>query len=140
VLTTFDLDEHVYDAMRAGATGFLLKSAPRHQLLSAIRSAAAGDTLLAPDVTRRLVERFVTRPLGAEPVGLAACSPREREILALVARGLSNREIAGAIHLAETTVKTHVSALLAKLDLRDRVQAVVLAYEAGLVQPGEADP
>lgn len=138
VLTTFDLDEYVYEAMRAGATGFMLKSAPRHQLLAAIRAAADGDVLLAPEVTRRLVERFVTVPHGGPPPEFARLSAREVEVLRLIARGLSNAELAAALHLAETTVKTHVSAVLAKLRLRDRVQAVVYAYETGLVRRGDS--
>ena len=138
VLTTFDLDEYVYEAMRAGATGFLLKSAPRQQLLAAVRAAACGDVLLAPEVTRRLVERFVTsRPRCSSPAELQRLSGREIEVLRLVARGLSNTELAREMHLAETTVKSHVSAVLAKLGVRDRVQAVVYAYESGVVQPGE---
>lgn len=136
VLTTFDLDEYVYEAMRAGATGFLLKSAPRHQLLSAVRTAATGDVLLAPEVTRRLVERFVTARPRSNPAELQRLSAREVEVLRLLARGLSNTEIAGALHLAETTVKSHVNAVLAKLGLRDRAQAVVYAYESGILQPG----
>jgi DNA-binding NarL/FixJ family response regulator len=138
VLTTFDLDEYVYEAMRAGATGFALKSAPRHQLLAAIRAAADGDVLLAPAVTRRLVERFVTTPGTDPPAALARLSAREDEVLRLVARGMSNAELAEELHLAETTVKTHVSAVLAKLGLRDRVQAVVYAYEHGLVRRGDS--
>jgi DNA-binding NarL/FixJ family response regulator len=135
VLTTFDLDEYVYEAMRAGATGFALKSAPRHQLLAAIRAAADGDVLLAPAVTRRLIERFVADTPGTEPpAALARLSAREAEVLRLVARGLSNAELAAELHLAETTVKTHVSAVLTKLGLRDRVQAVVYAYEHGLIR------
>jgi DNA-binding NarL/FixJ family response regulator len=137
MLTTFDLDEYVYEAMRAGATGFVLKSAPRHQLLAAIRVAADGDVLLAPEVTRRLIERFVTTRHNGPPPELGRLSPREQEVLRLVARGLSNAELAAELHLAETTVKTHVSAVLGKLGLRDRVQAVVFAYEAGLVRPGD---
>ncbi len=141
VLTTFDLDEYVHEAMRAGATGFLLKSAPRHQLLSAVRSAAAGDALLAPDVTRRLIERFVaTPPRGASTPEMERLSTRELEVLRLAARGLSNIEMAAALHLAETTLKSHVSAILAKLGLRDRVQAVVYAYETGIVVPGDDAP
>lgn len=138
VLTTFDLDEYVYDAMRAGATGFLLKSAPRDQLLAAIRGAAAGDVLLAPEVTRRLIERFVAKPgLGKATDVTDRLTNREVEVLRLIASGKSNAEIGAALHLAETTVKTHVSAVLAKLRLRDRVQAVVYAYETGLVEPGQ---
>jgi DNA-binding NarL/FixJ family response regulator len=138
VLTTFDLDEYVYEAMRAGATGFALKSAPRHQLLAAIRAAADGDVLLAPAVTRRLIERFVTTPGADPPAALARLSAREHEVLRLVARGMSNAELAEELHVAETTVKTHVSAVLAKLGLRDRVQAVVYAYEHGLVRRGDS--
>ena len=140
VLTTFDLDEYVYDAMRAGATGFLLKSAPRDQLLAGIRSAAAGDALLAPEVTRRLVERFVTTGApGRRSEDLDRLTSREVDVLRLIAKGRSNAEIGASLHLAETTVKTHVSAVLAKLRLRDRVQAVVFAYESGLVAVGEAE-
>jgi len=137
VLTTFDLDEYVYEALRAGAAGFLLKDAPREQLVGAIRQAAAGDALLAPAVTRRLVERFV----GAGPVDQAlrarvdALSAREREVLALVARGMSNAEIARALFIGDATVKTHIARMLAKLGVRDRVQAVVLAYESRFVAP-----
>jgi DNA-binding NarL/FixJ family response regulator len=138
VLTTFDLDEYVYEAMRAGATGFALKSAPRHQLLAAIRAAADGDVLLAPAVTRRLIERFVTTPGTDQPAALARLSAREHEVLRLLARGMSNAELAEELHLAETTVKTHVSAVLAKLGLRDRVQTVVYAYEHGLVRRGDS--
>jgi DNA-binding NarL/FixJ family response regulator len=138
VLTTFDLDEYVYEAMRAGAIGFLLKSAPRHQLLSAIRTAAAGDTLLAPEVTRRLIERFVAAPAGPPSPELERLSEREKEVLRLLARGLSNAELAAELYLAETTVKTHVSAVLTKLGLRDRVQAVVYAYESGVVRAGDS--
>jgi DNA-binding NarL/FixJ family response regulator len=140
LLTTFDLDEYVYAGLRAGASGFLLKDTLAADLISAIRSVARGDAVIAPSSTRRLVERFLTtsnagRPAGGEP-SLAALTPREREILALVGRGLSNREIASRLYLSEGTVKNHVTRVLAKLQLRDRVQAVVLAYEAGLVQPG----
>ena len=138
VLTTFDLDEYVYDALRAGACGFLLKDAPTAELAAAVRVVAAGDALLAPSVTRRLVADVVARgrvdPAGA--ARLAALTARETEVLTLVARGLANREIAVELVLAEETVKTHVGRILAKLDLRDRVQAVVLAYECGLVAPG----
>lgn len=139
VLTTFDLDEYVYEAMRAGATGFLLKSAPRDQLLAAIRGAAAGDVLLAPEVTRRLIERFVAKTgiRKSSEVLTDTLTSREVEVLRLIASGKSNAEIGAALHLAETTVKTHVSAVLAKLRLRDRVQAVVYAYETGLVEPGQ---
>ncbi|HET7356442.1 MAG TPA: response regulator transcription factor [Nocardioidaceae bacterium] len=141
MLTTFDLDEYVYDAMRAGASGFLLKDAPRAQLVNAVRVIARGESLLAPTVTRRLVERFVALPPpgSGPPAAMASLSDREREVLRLVARGMSNAEIAEELTLGEATVKTHVGRLLAKLGLRDRVQAVVLAYESGFVQPG-GDP
>lgn len=138
VLTTFDLDQYVYDAMRAGASGFMLKDAPREQLVNAVRVAARGDALLAPRITRRLVERFVALPPPGTgiPEALASLSEREREVLVLVARGLSNAEIAAELVVGESTVKTHVSRLLEKLELRDRVQAVVRAYETGFVRPG----
>ena len=138
ILTTFDLDDYVYEALRSGASGFLLKDAPRADLIAAVRVAAAGDALLAPSVTRRLIEAFASRPASAVPAPskLASLTPRERDILLLVARGQSNAEIAGALVVSEATVKTHVGHLLAKLGLRDRVQAVVLAYETGLVRPG----
>ncbi|HYO37829.1 MAG TPA: response regulator transcription factor [Geodermatophilus sp.] len=141
VLTTFDLDDHVHAALRAGASGFLLKHAPAAELLHAVRVVAAGEALLAPEVTRRLIAHYVaTGPVRAadagRPARLAALTPRETEVLHLVARGLSNREIADELVVVEQTAKTHVSRLLAKLGLRDRVQAVVLAYETGLVRPG----
>ncbi|HEY6960293.1 MAG TPA: response regulator transcription factor [Gaiellaceae bacterium] len=136
VLTTFDLDEYVYAAMRAGASGFLLKDAPREQLVAAVRTVARGEALLAPAITQRLIERFVARPPLDEAPGLAELSPREREVLRLVAKGLSNAEIAAELVLGEATVKTHVARILRKLDVRDRVQAVVLAYETGLIEPG----
>jgi DNA-binding NarL/FixJ family response regulator len=136
VLTTYDVDAYVYEALRAGASGFLLKDAPRHQLLSAIRTIAAGETLLAPAVTRRLVERHLRRSEVSASDALAELTPREREILALVGQGLSNREIAGGLGVGESTVKTHVGRIFDKLDLRDRAQAVVLAYETGLLEPG----
>jgi DNA-binding NarL/FixJ family response regulator len=138
MLTTFDLNEYVYEALRAGASGFLLKDAPADQLVTAIRVVAAGDALLAPSVTRRLIEEFARRPLAnARPAALEALSPRELEVLRLVARGLSNAEIATELYVGDATVKTHVSRILQKLSLRDRVQAVVLAYESGLLQPGD---
>jgi DNA-binding NarL/FixJ family response regulator len=138
VLTTFDLNEYVYEALRAGASGFLLKDAPADQLVTAIRVVAAGEALLAPSVTRRLIEEFARRPpSNIRPAELEALSPRELEVLRLVARGLSNAEIAGELFLGDATVKTHVSRILRKLTLRDRVQAVVLAYESGLLQPGD---
>jgi DNA-binding NarL/FixJ family response regulator len=138
MLTTFDLDEYVYEAMKAGASGFLLKDAPRDQLVGAVRTVAAGDALLAPALVRRLIEDFVRRPPpGARsPTDLGELTERELEVLALIARGLANAEIAAQLFLSEATVRTHVSHILAKLGLRDRVQAVVLAYETGLVQPG----
>jgi DNA-binding NarL/FixJ family response regulator len=125
--------------MRAGASGFLLKDVPRDQLVTGIRTAARGDALLAPAITQRLIERFVRRPPGAVvPQGFEELSGRELEVLRLLARGLSNAEIAAELVVGEATVKTHVGHILQKLDLRDRVQAVVLAYESGLVEPGEA--
>ena len=138
ILTTFDLDEYVFDALRAGASGFLLKEATAGQLYDAVRVIAAGDALLAPGVTRRLISEFARiRPPVAvpQPSSLAALTPRETEVLRLVAEGLSNSEIAARLTVTEDTVKTHVSRLLAKLGLRDRVQAVVTAYESGLVVP-----
>jgi DNA-binding NarL/FixJ family response regulator len=138
VLTTFDLDEYVYEAMRAGASGFLLKDVPRDQLVTGVRTAARGDALLAPAITQRLIERFVRRPPGAVlPERLEDLSERELEVFRFLARGLSNAEIAAELVVGEATVKTHVAHILQKLDLRDRVQAVVLAYESGLVEPGE---
>jgi DNA-binding NarL/FixJ family response regulator len=137
VLTTFDLDEYLYDAMRAGASGFLLKSAPPEQLVQAVRIVAGGEALLAPSITRRLVEQFVRRPRpGSAPPELGELTERELEVFKLIARGLSNAEIANALFLSEGTVKTHVNRILRKLGLRDRVQAVVLAFESGLVEPG----
>ena len=135
ILTTFDLDEYVFHALRAGASGFLLKDAPGEEIVRAVRIAARGDALLAPSVTRRLIERF-SDTRRAEPPQLRWLTEREREVLLLMARGLSNSEIATGLFLGETTVKTHVAHMLAKLELRDRVQAVVLAYESGLVEPG----
>jgi len=138
VLTTFDEDRVVYDALKAGASGFLLKTAPPAQLVEAVRTVAAGEALLAPTITRRLVEDFVRRPPPGEvaPERLQALTEREREVLALIAAGRSNPEIAAELFLSGATVKTHVNRILSKLDLRDRVQAVVLAYECGLVRPG----
>jgi DNA-binding NarL/FixJ family response regulator len=139
LLTLFDLDEYVYDGLRAGATGFLLKDSPPDQLLAAIRSAAAGDALIEPRVTRRLLEEFVARRTELVPVpGLDRLTEREREVWTHLAAGRSNAEIAGELFLGEATVKTHVGNLFAKLQARDRVQAVVLAYEAGIVRPGES--
>ncbi len=141
ILTTFDLDDYVYEALRAGASGFLLKDAPRADLVAAIRVAAAGDALLAPSVTRRLIEAFAARPaaVAPSPSRLASLTPRERDILMLVARGRSNTEIASDLVVSEATVKTHVGHLLAKLGLRDRVQAVIVAYETGAITPGRPD-
>jgi len=138
VLTTFDLDEYVYDAVRAGASGFLLKDVPREELVAGVRIVARGDSLLAPAVTKRLLERFVRlpSPVTGVPAALASLSERELEVFALVAKGLSNAEIAARLVVGEATVKTHVAKVLAKLGLRDRVQVVVLAYESGFVQPG----
>jgi DNA-binding NarL/FixJ family response regulator len=138
MLTTFDLDDYVYEALRAGASGFLLKDSPRHDLIAAVRAAAAGDALLAPSVTRRLIEAFARRPpeTSPSPSQLASLTARERDVLLLLARGRSNSEIAEALFVSEATVKTHVGNLLAKLGLRDRVQAVILAYETGIVVPG----
>jgi DNA-binding NarL/FixJ family response regulator len=137
MLTTFDLNEYVYAALRAGASGFLLKDSPPEKLVEAIRVVADGDALLAPSITRRVIEEYVSRPLAGQqlPAELGELTSRELEVLRLVARGLSNAEIAGQLFLGETTVKTHVAHVLQKLRLRDRVQAVVLAYESGLVQP-----
>jgi DNA-binding NarL/FixJ family response regulator len=140
MLTTFDLDQYVYDALRAGASGFLLKDAPAAQLVDAIRVVAAGDALLAPTVTRRMIAEFARRPLPTEEPALAELTSRELEVLKLVARGRSNAEIARQLYISDATVKTHVKRVLAKLNLRDRVQAVVLAYESGLVQPGTDRP
>ena len=139
VLTTFDEDRIVYDAMKAGASGFLLKSTPPAQFVDAVRTVAAGEALLAPSVTRRLVEDFVRRPPPGEASieRLADLTDREREVLTLIGRGRSNAEIAGELFVSGATVKTHVNRILSKLGLRDRVQAVVLAYETGLVRPGE---
>jgi DNA-binding NarL/FixJ family response regulator len=137
VLTTYDLDEYVSEALRAGASGFLLKDAPRHKLLAAVRSAMDGDTVLAPSVTRRVLEAYVTRRPGGPDRRLARLTVRETEVLCLVAQGLSNAEIADRLVLSVTTVKSHVARLLAKLELRDRVQAVVLAYESGLTGPAQ---
>jgi DNA-binding NarL/FixJ family response regulator len=140
MLTTFDVDDYVYEALRAGASGFLLKDAPPADLIAAVRVVAAGEALLAPSVTRRLIEDFArSRPAKRRDpkLRLNGLTPRETEVLELIARGLSNQEIAGQLVLAEQTVKTHIGRILAKLDLRDRAQAVVLAYESGLVAPGQ---
>ena len=138
MLTTFDLNEYVYEALRAGASGFLLKDVPPEQLVSGIRVVAGGEALLAPSITRRVIEEFSRRPPPSDglPAQMTELTAREVEVLRLVARGKSNAEIAKELFLGETTVKTHVARILQKLQLRDRVQAVVLAYESGLVQPG----
>ena len=140
VLTTFDLDEYVFGALRAGAAGFLLKDAPRERLIEAIRVVHSGEALLSPSITRRLIEDFAARSDQIEPPAavLAELTPREREVLVLVAHGLSNAEIAARLVVTEATVKSHVGAVLLKLGLRDRVQAVVFAYEHGIVVAGEA--
>jgi DNA-binding NarL/FixJ family response regulator len=143
VLTTFDVDEYVYDALRAGASGFLLKDIRRDELVDAVRVVAAGEALLAPAVTRRLIADLVARARPTSPrvdARLATLTARETDTLRQVARGLSNAEIAAELYVSEHTVKTHVSSMLSKLGLRDRVQAVVLAYESGLVLPGETAP
>ncbi|WP_182348538.1 response regulator [Tomitella gaofuii] len=138
MLTTFDIDDYVYDALRAGASGFLLKDAPADELVRAVRVVAGGDALLAPSITRRMISESVRRRSAPRslPPGLEELTPREREVLEHVARGLSNGEIAQALFLSEQTVKTHVGKVLAKLGLRDRAQAVVVAYESGVVTPG----
>jgi len=138
ILTTFDLDEYVFAALQAGASGFLLKDTPAEDLVEAVRLVAAGDALLAPSVTRRVIEEFTARAPArtVDQTGLSSLTEREREVLELMARGMSNREIASSLYLGETTVKTHVGRVFTKLHLRDRVQAVVLAYEAGIVRPG----
>ena len=142
ILTTFDLDEYVYDALRAGASGFLLKDVPPEHLITGIRLVRDGDALLAPSITRRLIEEFTNlqRPARpAPPAALETLSPRENEVFRLIARGHSNQQIARHLVVSETTVKTHVTRILTKLDLRDRVQVVVLAYEAGIIVPGLSD-
>src|ERR671919_1270621 len=140
ILTTFDLDEYVYDALRAGASGFLLKDAPPEDLVQAVRVVARGEGLIAPSITKRLIEEIAQRPPQhtASPEALRSLTQRELEVLQLVARGLSNQEIAKELFVSETTVKTHVGRVLMKLGVRDRVQAVVLAYESGIISPGDA--
>lgn len=139
MLTTFDLDEYIYEALRIGASGFLLKDTPAEQLTAGVRAVARGEALLAPTVTRRLIEQFTQRPPSQEtnrPEIFSRLTPRELEVFTLLARGLSNQEIAGELFLGETTVKTHIARVLTKLELRDRIQAVVLAYETGVARPG----
>lgn len=142
MLTTFDMDQYVYDALRAGASGFLLKDVPPELLVEGIRAVVSGETLLSPSVTRRLIEVYIDRaaPAPAPPAALDALTPREREILVLLARGLSNAEIAERLVVSETTVKAHVTRVLTKLALRDRVQAAIYAYEHGVVLIGRAEP
>jgi DNA-binding NarL/FixJ family response regulator len=137
ILTTFDLDEYVFEALRAGASGFLLKDVRREDLVHAVRVVAAGDALLAPSITRRLIEDFAHRPVAVVGAGtrIDALTPREREVLELIGRGCNNAEIGETLVVGEATVKTHVGRILMKLDLRDRVQAVIYAYESGLVGP-----
>jgi len=138
ILTTFDLDDYVYEALRAGASGFLLKDARAEELVHAIRTVAVGDALLSPTITRRLIESYTRRPPpSTQPAPRAELTPRELEVLRLVARGLSNADIARQLVVSDATVKTHVARIFSKLDLHDRAQAVVVAYESGLVQPGE---
>jgi DNA-binding NarL/FixJ family response regulator len=140
VLTTFDLDEYIYEALKAGASGFVLKDDPPEQLIAAIHTVAGGDALLSPAVTKRVIEQFSRIPRPTRPSGLDELTERERDILTLIAQGLSNSEIGERLHISETTVKTHVTHVLQKLNLRDRVQAVVLAYQSGLIaQEASAD-
>ncbi len=138
ILTTFDVDDYVYEALRAGASGFLLKDAPRAELVAGVRIVAAGEALLAPSVTKRLIQEFASRPSRTQrsPGALDVLTPREREVLELMAKGLSNVEMADKLYVGEATVKSHVGHVLMKLALRDRVQAVIFAYEAGIVTPG----
>jgi DNA-binding NarL/FixJ family response regulator len=140
VLTTFDIDDYVYEAMKAGASGFLLKTAPPQQLADAVRTIAAGDALLAPSITRRLIQQYVRRPPPGTtvPPGLEELTQRELDVLKLLARAMSNAEIAAELVVSDATVKSHVNRILSKLSLRDRAQAIVLAYEAGLVEPGSS--
>ena len=136
ILTTFDLDEYVYEALRAGATGFVLKDSPAEEIVRAVRVAAGGEALIAPAITRRLIAEFASRRPAVDRARLEPLTEREREVLVAMAKGLNNDEVARALFISEGTVRTHVNHLLAKLQVRDRVQAVVLAYETGLVQPG----
>jgi DNA-binding NarL/FixJ family response regulator len=139
ILTTFDLDEYVYEALRAGASGFVLKDEPPEQLLAAIRIVASGEALLSPAVTKRVIERFTRLPQPASPPGLEELTERELDVFRLIARGLSNAEIGQELFISDTTVKTHITHILQKLQLRDRVQAVVLAYRCGLVEGDESE-
>jgi DNA-binding NarL/FixJ family response regulator len=140
ILTTFDLDEYIYEALKAGASGFVLKDDPPEQLIAAVRTVAAGDALLSPAVTKRVVNEFTRIPHHTPPAEVGDLSEREREVFRLIARGLSNAEIAQELFISETTVKTHVTHILQKLSLRDRVQAVVLAYQTGLFEPDQPRP
>jgi DNA-binding NarL/FixJ family response regulator len=139
ILTTFDIDEYVFEGLRAGASGFLLKDVPRRQLIAAVESVARGDTPLAPSVTRRMIERFVHTPPAASPISsrISSLSARERQVLELLATGMTNAEIAKRLFVGEATVKTHVARLLAKIGARDRLQATIIAYESGFIRPGE---
>jgi len=139
ILTTFDIDQYVFEALRAGASGFLLKEAPPEQILAAVRLVTSGDALLTPPSTRRLIERFSVHAPTITASGLAELTEREREVLTLMARGLSNSELSATLHLSPGTVKSHVAHILMKLDARDRVQAVITAYETGLMKPASAD-
>jgi DNA-binding NarL/FixJ family response regulator len=136
ILTTFDLDEYIYEALRAGASGFVLKDEPPERLIAAVRTVASGDALLSPTVTRRVIRKFARLPQAAAPKGLDELTAREHEVFRLIAAGRSNAEIGRELHISETTVKTHVTHILQKLELRDRVQLVVLAYQAGLLEEG----
>jgi DNA-binding NarL/FixJ family response regulator len=140
ILTTFDLDEYVYEALTAGASGFVLKDDPPEQLIAAIRTVAAGDALLSPTITKRVIKQFARLPRPTPPTEVDDLTEREREVFRLLARGLSNAEIGQELYISETTVKTHITHILQKLDLRDRVQAVVLAYETGLFDTAEGPP
>ncbi len=140
ILTTFDLDEYIYEALGAGASGFVLKDDPPEQLIAAIRTVAAGDALLSPAVTKRVIRQFARKPRPETPQGLDELTPRELEILRLIVDGLSNAEIGAELYITDTTVKTHVTHILQKLDLRDRVQAVVLAYQTGFLEPDALGP
>jgi DNA-binding NarL/FixJ family response regulator len=140
ILTTFDLDEYVYEALRVGASGFVLKDDPPEQLLTAIRTVAAGDALLSPTITKRVIKEFGRIPRPAPPKELDELSEREREVFRLIARGLSNAEIANELYISDTTVKTHITHILQKLNLRDRVQAVVLAYQTGIFESDKQRP
>jgi DNA-binding NarL/FixJ family response regulator len=139
ILTTFDLDEYVYEALRSGASGFVLKDEPPEQLLAAIRTVAAGDALLSPSITKRVIERFARTPQPAPPKEFDELTTREQEVFRLIAEGLSNVEIGQQLYISDTTVKTHITHILQKLGLRDRVQAVVLAYQTGLFEPDAPD-